>query len=126
MEIGNKIKKVRELKNYTQEYMAERLGITQSGYSRYEKEDGDLTISQLDKISEIFNMKVEDLINFDEKNIFNNYGPNSNYANANEIVTINNGICDKERELYDKTIKLLEEQILILQERINELKSKIS
>ena len=63
--------------------MADRLGITQSGYSRYEKEEGDLTVSQLDKISEIFQMKVEDLLSFDEKNIFHNNRTNSNYANAN-------------------------------------------
>jgi len=120
MEIGNKIKKVRELKNYTQEYMAERLGITQSGYSRYEKEDGDLTISQLDKISEIFQMKLEDLISFDEKFIFNNYGTSHDKSFSVNYSNIN----DKERELYDKTIKLLEDQIVILQERIYELKSK--
>ncbi|WP_229215982.1 helix-turn-helix domain-containing protein [Dyadobacter frigoris] len=32
MEIGEKIKKIRELKNYTQEYMAQKLEMTQAGY----------------------------------------------------------------------------------------------
>ncbi|WP_082189568.1 helix-turn-helix domain-containing protein [Lentimicrobium saccharophilum] len=34
MQIGQKIRKVRELRNFTQEFMAKSLGITQGAYSR--------------------------------------------------------------------------------------------
>lgn len=115
MEIGTKIKKVRELKNYTQDYMAQRLNVSQSTYSRYEKEDGDLTISQLKEISDIFGMKVDDLINFDEKFIFNNYGT----AHDKSFSVNYQSVSDKERELYEKTIKLLEDKIQSLTEKIN-------
>jgi len=110
MKIGNKIKKIRELKNYTQEYMADRLGINQSGYSRLENDTSDISLSQLDKISEIFNMKTEDLLTFDEKIVFNNY------ADAKDFVVGNNynGMTEKEKELYEKTIKLLEDKINLL------------
>lgn len=37
--IGNKIKNIRELKNFTQEYMAEKLDISQAAYSKLEKGD---------------------------------------------------------------------------------------
>lgn len=59
--IGKKIKKLRELKNFTQEYVAKQLGVTQSQYSRYENESSSLTEEQLQKLSEIFEMSIEDL-----------------------------------------------------------------
>ena len=34
-ELGTKIRKVRELKNLTQDYMAEQLNMSQSMYSKY-------------------------------------------------------------------------------------------
>ena len=46
--------------------MAQQLNVSQSTYSRFEKEDGDLTVSQLNKIAELLEIKVDDLINFDE------------------------------------------------------------
>ncbi|MDR0802540.1 MAG: helix-turn-helix domain-containing protein, partial [Fluviicola sp.] len=36
MHVGQKIKKLRELKNFTQEYMANRLEMTQPSYSKIE------------------------------------------------------------------------------------------
>jgi transcriptional regulator with XRE-family HTH domain len=107
MEIGIKIKKVRELRNYTQEYMAYKLHVIQSTYSRFEKDGNDLTISQLNEISEIFGMKIDDLINFDEKFFFNNYGT----AHDKSFSVNYQSVSDKERELYEKTIKLLEEKV---------------
>ena len=35
--IGQKVKELREKRNYTQEYMAEQLGITQGSYSKIEQ-----------------------------------------------------------------------------------------
>ncbi len=119
MKIGNKIKKIRELKNYTQEYMADRLGINQSGYSRIENDTSDITLSQIDKLSEIFNMKVEDLINFDEKFVFNNSSFNTFFGNYyNNMNEKEKELYQKELELHLKTIKLLEDKISFL-EQIN-------
>ncbi len=112
MEIGIKIKKVRELRNLTQEYMAQQLNVSQSTYSRLEKEDGDLTVSQLNRIAELLEIKVDDLINFNEKIVFNNY------ATANQGYIINQNLSNKERELYEKTIKLLEGKIEFLEKII--------
>ena len=63
--IGNKIKNIRELKNLTQEYMAERLDISQSAYSKLEK--GDIKVSQekLSQIADILEVKPEDISSFD-------------------------------------------------------------
>ncbi|HXA02953.1 MAG TPA: helix-turn-helix transcriptional regulator, partial [Cytophagaceae bacterium] len=42
MSVGSKIKKIRELRNYTQEYMADRLQMSQSGYSKIETDEVDV------------------------------------------------------------------------------------
>lgn len=116
MEIGQKIKKIRELKNFTQEHMAQRLNISQPTYSRYEKEDGDLTITVLRSISEVLEVRIEDLLSFDEKNIFNNYGTaNQTYLSVQNLYSMSN----YERELFMKTIKLLEDKIISLETKLN-------
>jgi transcriptional regulator with XRE-family HTH domain len=37
MILGSKIKTIREMKNFTQEYIAEKLEMSQSNYSRIER-----------------------------------------------------------------------------------------
>lgn len=39
LQVGQKIKKIRELRNYTQEYMAEQLGMSQTGYGNIERDE---------------------------------------------------------------------------------------
>ena len=117
MEIGIKIKKVRELKNLTQGYMAEKLNVSQSTYSRFESPQSDLTISQLNEIASIFDMKTEDLITFDEKYILNNYGEIKGHQ-----IGVNNFPVEI-KSLYEDKIKLLEDKIEYLQFTISQLKS---
>ncbi len=118
MEIGTKIKKVRELRNYTQEYMADRLNISQSTYSRFEKDDSDLTLSQLNKIAEVLEVKPNDLISFDEKYVFNNYGE----IKENQYGNIQNQFPIEMKKLYENNIKLLEDKIHRLEDIIAQLK----
>lgn len=109
--IGLKIKKIRELKNYTQEYMAEQLEVSQSTYARFEKEDADLNISKLKKIAVLLNISLEELINFDEKMIFNNYGENYQVGKISNNSQYPHELID----LYKDKIKLLEEKIAYLE-----------
>jgi transcriptional regulator with XRE-family HTH domain len=43
LNIGTKIKKLRELKNLTQEHMANVIGVTQGAYSRMELRETEIT-----------------------------------------------------------------------------------
>lgn len=120
--IGLKIKKIRELKNYTQEYMAEQLAISQTTYARFEKEDADLTISKLKKISHLLEITIEELINFDEKIIFNNYGGINNlYAQTTNAQIAK---LDKYAQYPDELIQLYKDKIKLLEEKILYLESK--
>lgn len=69
--IGKKIRKLRELKELTQEYIATEIGLSQSAYSKIEAAETDITYQRLEKIAEILEVKPEDIIAFNEQMIFN-------------------------------------------------------
>jgi transcriptional regulator with XRE-family HTH domain len=88
--VGQKVKKIRELKNLKQEIMAEKLNMSQSAYSRLEKDEVKVDLDILEKVAEIFDMKVEDILRFDEKvNYFinnnGNYSAGPNYGTINDL-----------------------------------------
>ncbi len=70
MEIGYKIKKIREFRNFSQEYMAELLGITQGSYSKIEKGQTKLDIDRFQLIAGVLNVEPVFLLNFDEGKVF--------------------------------------------------------
>lgn len=69
--IGNKIKKLRELKNLTQEYMAQNLNLSPNGYGKIERDEVDITLGRLEAIAKILEMDIFQVMTFDEKQIFN-------------------------------------------------------
>lgn len=115
--IGYKIKKIRELKNYTQEHLADKLGMSSTGYGKIERDEVDIPFSRLEQIAQVLGVKAEDIISFDEKYVFNNY------ASANQGYNIvYQTINDNEKKLYEDKIKLLEDKIASLRETIISLK----
>ena len=104
IKVGNKIKKLRELKNYTQEYMAQGLAMTPAGYSKIERDETDLSISRLDAIAQILEVDISTILNFDARQIFN-------ITNSHQ-----NAIGNHEAHVYhnDKIIAHLENEIMYL------------
>jgi len=113
--IGFKIKKIRELKNLTQEYLASQLNMSVQGYGKIERDEVDVPFSRLEQIADVFGLKVEDVVSFDEKHVFNNFGT----AHDKSFSVNYQFVSEKERELYEKTIKLLEDKIQYLTEQLN-------
>jgi len=56
------IKSIRQSLGFGQEYMAEKLNMTQAGYALWEKGARELTYNNLNRIAEIFSMSVIDVI----------------------------------------------------------------
>jgi transcriptional regulator with XRE-family HTH domain len=114
---GNKIKKVRELRSFTQEYMADKLGLSQSNYARIENNEVKLSEERLQKIAEILETTVEAIKGFDENLIFNiTNGQNSSYG-QNPVVN-NYQIDSTIQKLYEDKIALLEEKIKYLEQQL--------
>ncbi|WP_293298406.1 helix-turn-helix transcriptional regulator [Pedobacter sp. UBA4863] len=111
---GRKIKKFRELRNFTQGYMAERLGISQSNYARIESEDISLSEDRLLKIAEILDTDKESILGFDERYVFNI----NNAQNSNNGIVHQYQISPEIKQLYEDKIKLLEERIKDLQDKL--------
>ena len=60
--IPRRIRRAREEKNYTQEYMASQLGISTKSYSNLENSVHRLTLDRLHRIAEILNTSVLELL----------------------------------------------------------------
>jgi transcriptional regulator with XRE-family HTH domain len=110
-----KIKQLRELKNFTQEYMAQQLGLSTRAYSKIESGETQLTINRLNDISEILGIDPIEALGFDHQNIFNNCTQEGNY---NTIGTTTFNIPEKLIQQYEKTIQILEDEVALLKSLI--------
>jgi transcriptional regulator with XRE-family HTH domain len=110
---GQKLRKFREFRNYSQEYIAEKLGITQNAYSRIETNQTKLTADRLRQLSEILDIPVSDLISDAELQI--------NCRNAARE-GIGKELFDFSRRLYDQVISTKDEKIASLEDEICNLR----
>ncbi len=118
--LGHKIRKMRELRNLTQEHVASKLGISQSNYARMESNDVSIPDKRLTELSEILQTTPEAIRNFDETIVFNI--TQGEYGSAGQNVTVNNyQISPELQKLYEDKIRLLEEKIIFLEDRIQYL-----
>ncbi|TPG40901.1 helix-turn-helix transcriptional regulator [Flavobacterium pectinovorum] len=120
--IKNKIKSIRELKNYTQEYMAEQLGVTQAGYSKIEKGKTILSYIKLVEIARILEVSVEDILSFDGQRYFGNF--NKVIGNNNGSILINTENTTTLKVLYEDKIKLLEKLLHKTEAELERYKEK--
>ncbi len=66
MEIANNIKTIREKQNMMQKEVAIHIGVDKSTYSKIEKGTREVTVTELNKMSKLFKLSVDDIINYDE------------------------------------------------------------
>jgi transcriptional regulator with XRE-family HTH domain len=106
-----KLKNLRELKNLTQEYMAQQMGLTTRAYSKIESGETQLTINRLNEIASILGVDTIEALGFDHQNIFNNCKQDGNY---NTIGTSTYQMPEKLIEQYEKRIQQLESEVIFL------------
>lgn len=68
-EIISNIRKIREFRNYTQNYLAAKLDISQNAYSKIELGYSSITLNRLIEISDILEVDLMDIISPDANNI---------------------------------------------------------
>ena len=71
MSVHEKIRLVRQLKGWSQEDVASKLGMSPNGYGSIERGETDVNLSRLEQIAETFGIKLSDLLELNEKNVFN-------------------------------------------------------
>ena len=67
--IGHNIKMLRELRNYTQEYMAQCIGISRQSYCKLEH-SADINTAQLYQIAKALDTDVFHILAFNDQQIF--------------------------------------------------------
>jgi transcriptional regulator with XRE-family HTH domain len=65
MSIGNNIKRIREQKGLSQKEVNTELGLDKSSYSKLEKDLREVKISELQKLSSLFDMSFTEIINYE-------------------------------------------------------------
>lgn len=112
-QIGNKIRRLREHKGFSQEEMAEKLQISRSAYSRIESGETNSWINHINKLCESLEVKPEELLLNADQLIQNNQDSDSviqNNTNNDTHITINQ-LSEKVIELYEERLKDLKEQV---------------
>ena len=61
-EVGHRIRKIREAKDFNQQNMADKLGITAGAYAKIERGETDPSISRLFEIAEVLKVDIISLI----------------------------------------------------------------
>ncbi len=107
--LGEKIRVLREIKGFSQEYMAETLGVSISAYGKLERNQTELNLTKLQNIAKILGISTVHLLSFDENDIFNEYDPKP-YKSV---------LDDNERALYERMLKEKDEIIEFLKKIID-------
>lgn len=108
VELGENIRKIRELKGFSQQVFGDELAISQKQVSRIETGKTSATFSLLIKICTVLGVDLKTLLNFDDKLVFNN---NNNHQGGGEFIAYNNTEIDKVEKLYERLLKEKDEVI---------------
>lgn len=103
--VGNKLKKLRKNKNFSQEEMADYLNISQSAYARMENGESHSWASHINDICRIFEIAPEELVKREDIVI------NNNQQGGGGSIQIVNQLSEKLIEQYEERIKELKDVI---------------
>jgi transcriptional regulator with XRE-family HTH domain len=67
MNIGEKIRKIRELKNMKQQAIAKKLGMSLTAYGNIERNESSVTYEKLEQIACMLDVSVQDILNIPEE-----------------------------------------------------------
>ena len=120
MEVHDKMRVMREINQWSQEEMAEKLAMSANGYVKIERGQSSLSIDKLKQIAQIFNIDMVDLLANQDKIFFFSIGDHTNSHNVNQ--------ADKFQmllEAKDELLKQKDSEIVALKEIIALLKEKL-
>ncbi len=130
MEVHDKIKILRQSKNWSQGEVADKLGISLTQYGNIERgETKDLRISRLKKIAELFGVELSELFSLNEKSIINLiYELNQSNNHWNHGISTNKNENLELKYELEKSQLIIEQQvkeITLMQQQINDLRSML-
>ena len=118
LSVVQRVKKVRVEKNFTQDYLAKKLGLSQKAYSKIENSESKLNVDTLIKISEILDTPITNFLDESSRPIVNDY---SNRTGGDNII-YKNIYNEKTEDLYNQLLKAKDDIINAKQSEIEVLK----
>ena len=113
-ELGENVRKIRELKGFSQQNLADEIKVDQKTISRIEKGDLSPKFETLVAISKALAVSLSQLLSFNENLIFNNY---NQYQQGGQFVAYNNNEIEKVENLYKQLLKEKDEVIELLKNK---------
>jgi transcriptional regulator with XRE-family HTH domain len=114
LNLGNKIKMLREIKGFSQEAIALEIGLSQQAFQKIESGASKISIERANKIAKSLELDLESLLNFQPSNYLNNC-TQSGIINTNHLSS--EGVIEK----YEKQVNFLRKEIEFLREQNIEL-----
>lgn len=112
MNIGDQIRKVRELKGYKQEYVADQLGLSVTAYGNIERNDASLTFERLEEIANVLEVTVQDILNIPEQfNVHSIVNSQQIGFNHYDNYTDNRTQADSELQGYKLALENLQKEV---------------
>jgi len=113
-----RIKKIREHRNYTQQFMADSLELSQNAYCKIENGTTKLTVDRMEGIAKVLDVPVESILSCENNNYhFENHNVEKVYGHIEHLYETN-------KELLEKQVTLLQEQNAILLKTVEALTHK--
>jgi transcriptional regulator with XRE-family HTH domain len=113
---GEKIRLIREIRGYSQENVAAKLGIMQNAYSRIELNQSKLDAVMLVKVAGVLGVSPEDILS-SQPAIINFQSNKGTQQSIGYVETLNSG----EKDLYAKMLGDKEKEI----DRLNKIIEKL-
>ena len=120
---GQKLRLLREYRNYSQVYIADQLGITQNAYSRIENNQTRLTADRLSKLATILNVPLLELLS--EKEPVIQFSEPPSPAPAVPVKDEHwKEMIESTRQLYGQVITSKDEKIANLENELSFLRKE--
>ena len=112
--IGINIRRIREQKGLSQDYVAQSLDISQASYARMENEDTKITVDRLYKLAEIFEIEVTEFFTGTKMTIQTQNNYDNAYGFIENLTIENKENTERLIVSYEERLKEKDEQIAFL------------
>lgn len=103
--VSTNIRKYRDIKGFSQEYMANQMNLTQSAYAKIENCDTKLTIDRLCEIAKILEIDISYLLQQKSSKVFNIY--NNEVGSIEKLYIENKELLKELLDAKNQLIKIL-------------------
>lgn len=126
MPLHDNVRKFREQKQWSQEYMAEQFGLSKNGYAKIERGESRPSLDRLEQITAVFGIGMIDLFSDERQSIClisENSQHSSNYYHSDNALILENEKLKLALTHKDELLAQKDEQITLLKNMVAVLQS---